>query len=576
MPHLARVLAAFALWAGSSPIQAQQQDHAAEAAARLRHCIAEAIRLWVGDYANDRLRPDGPLREDAGLQPGYAHTAIEGGAFAPTDPGHLSHLEALQKLLVLAEHDPDEAIADAVLEVAAAGFDKSLVDRDAVVLRDLGHWTLMRMDHRGVWFLVMRAAAGERLPLFVDRQQEPPIDTARRVAALKLLGMKRWPVFRGTIEDAAADYDPRVRLASIEAIEFQRRPQSLGLLVRVLGVERHPIVAQAVVHAVAATLNGGGSALPADERDRAIRATMRLFGLIGWRTDMDLIASVVGFPHASAVPPLIEILARKETTDALETAVNRSASPLLRSRAYDCLRGLTGAVIPMDQPQLWREFWAKVKDEIVIPTQLPSRRHPGNTASTFFGIPVQGREIAFLIDTSGSMDEQFAGTTTGGRSRRDRSQPSRLMAAKEQLLQAVQVMAPESRYHVLTFADRAQDWSRKPVPPTPAATRSLVELLAHFHAEGGTNVYEGLVQALALDQLHFGQEAKLSIDELFVLSDGEPTQGLVKDPDEILRLVREANRYLSVRINCVFTGSGVGAGFLKRLAEENGGVFVQR
>ena len=66
------------------------------------------------------------------------------------------------------------------------------------------------------------------------------------------------------------------------------------------------------------------------------------------------------------------------------------------------------------------------------------------------------------------------------------------------------------------------------------------------------------------------------IDELFVLSDGQPTVGVVTDTEALLRLVREANKYSQIRIHCVFTGTGSGAALLRSLAEQNGGVFVQR
>ena len=63
---------------------------------------------------------------------------------------------------------------------------------------------------------------------------------------------------------------------------------------------------------------------------------------------------------------------------------------------------------------------------------------------------------------------------------------------------------------------------------------------------------------------------------VFVLSDGMPTSGAVKDPEQILKMVRAANRYQKVRINTVFTGVGDGAAFLRKLAEQNDGVFVHR
>ena len=66
------------------------------------------------------------------------------------------------------------------------------------------------------------------------------------------------------------------------------------------------------------------------------------------------------------------------------------------------------------------------------------------------------------------------------------------------------------------------------------------------------------------------------VDEVFILSDGEPSVGPVKDPDTLLRLVRDANRYRKIRINTVFTGVGAGADFMAKLAEENHGEFVRK
>ena len=102
-------------------------------------------------------------------------------------------------------------------------------------------------------------------------------------------------------------------------------------------------------------------------------------------------------------------------------------------------------------------------------------------------------------------------------------------------------------------------------------------MLYHIiQAHGGTNVHDALVAALSLDGLRFGQEPASEVDEVFVLSDGQPTEGPVRDPGQILEIVRTANRYLHVRIHSVFTGDGAGSDFLRKLAEENDGVFLQR
>jgi len=147
---------------------------------------------------------------------------------------------------------------------------------------------------------------------------------------------------------------------------------------------------------------------------------------------------------------------------------------------------------------------------------------------------------------------------------------------KAAIVVAVQAMDPNARYHLFTFDSEARQWNKKPVPPTADAIRALHDMLGQFHAKGGTNIYQALLLALQLDQLRFGELGQQRVDELFLLSDGEPTIGAVKDPEAILALIREANKYQKVRINTVFAGFGPGADFLRRLAAENDGVFVQR
>ena len=89
-------------------------------------------------------------------------------------------------------------------------------------------------------------------------------------------------------------------------------------------------------------------------------------------------------------------------------------------------------------------------------------------------------------------------------------------------------------------------------------------------------MYAALLHVLGASQLRFGQQIKNGVEEVFLLSDGEPSVGSVKDPEEILRVVREINRYQKIRINTVFTGTDKGAEFMRKLAEQNHGVFVRR
>jgi hypothetical protein len=543
---------------------------------------AQAIRSWVADFEHGQLGPNGQLQKGSGLQPDYSAELRRAGLLGPDDEGRLTHLDVLQKLLYFAETHPSTDLADAVLAVASAGLETAFLDHQALQIRELGHWSLMRMNHQGAWFLVLRAAAGERVPLFSQLRPEQEdkgenglaVGPARRVAALRLLGMKGLPVFRSTLEAALHDSDPRVRLATAEALEFQRRPESLKTIVDTIENERHPVVSQALARLLLVLLRSKGDQVEAGERDRAVQTALRQFGLCGWRTDMDLLALVEAFPHRSAVPVLIGALERTNLRDDdLVRAVNKRASPQLREKSWSLLRAMTGALLLPDEAKVWREFWAREQDNIVVPSKLATAR-PGNTKAQFFGVPVTGGSIGFVIDTSGSMDEGVAGTMASERS--GNHVLTRLRAAKEQMLLAVQAMDPDSQYSLWTFAGKAHLWTSQPIRPSPNSMRSLTELLSRLHPHGGTNLFDGLSQALELGQLKFGGQHETKIDELFVLSDGEPTAGEIQNTDDMLRVVREANKYAKVRINCVFTGTGPGADLLRRLAAENDGVFVQR
>jgi Mg-chelatase subunit ChlD len=210
----------------------------------------------------------------------------------------------------------------------------------------------------------------------------------------------------------------------------------------------------------------------------------------------------------------------------------------------------------------------------VVPPQLP-KRVPEGTSAAFFGVPVTGTNVVFLIDTSGSMEKGPAQPSTGPRRR---GENSRLGVAKEQLLLCAQAMAKESRLSVLTFADRVHRWTEAPVAPGTATVRSLTELLGRCRPHGGTNLHDGLSLALQWSQQRYADLGGLQVDELFVLSDGEPTAGAVQVAEDLLTLVRESNRYAKVRIHGVFTGAAGSPGheLLKALAEQNGGVFVHR
>jgi hypothetical protein len=543
-----------------------------ERAERQAEALAASLLVWGRAFNSGHLS----LHHKARLVPGneiYGPAVSADGPLRPREK-ETTHSSALQQLLYHAEQLASVPVARAVLPLASAGFERGLYEVEVVQVRDLAHWTLMRMEPNAIWLFLQRVAAGEAVA-WLQRDSEPEVfDAASQVAALRLLGARNLGVFRPTVEQRLLAGDARVRLAAAEALEQMARPQSLSMVQRAVAGERHPVVVQALVNAIGRILRVGDVADPG-ERERAAEVVLRVLGRAGWRTDMTIVSLLEQHPIKATVPELIRVLARDAETDKLANAVNANATPLLKHRAWEALCAMTGTILPADQPAAWREFWERERDRIVLVDPSRRQKPAARTRATFYDIPVVGGEIAFIIDTSGSMKEP-AGRETVGESERERRRRllrSRLDAAKEQIVAAVQSMDEEARFHLLTFDYEAKVWNRKPVPPS--AVRSLTETLGRFRAEGGTNVHAALAEILGAGRLTFGEQSASTIEEVFLLSDGEPTVGL-EDPEEILRAVRELNRYQNLRINTVFAGVGKGSDFLRRLAEENGGVFVQR
>ncbi len=541
--------------------------------------VARAIREWTLAFEQGRLGARTVLQAGNDRQPAYVAPARAAGYVTDADATRITHGEALRKLIFHAERWTDAELGAALLGIAAIGLDGAFLDRDAIELREEGHAALLRCEDARVWSLLLRAGAGERLVFGsqggVDGRSDAAVapGPARRVAALRLLGARNRPAYRSTVEGALLDPDPRVRLGAAEAMAGPWRAETMRTVRSALAGERHPVVSQALVRLVLAMRRAPPADVGPEELDELALAALERFGRCGWRTDMDLLDLVAAFPRKAHVPVLLRGLdAAARAPDRLLGAANERASPLLRARLGELLRALTGAMVEGDSPQAWRDFWAREQERIVVPEQLPVPSADA-TRARFFDVPVKGGAVAFLLDTSGSMGDD--GDDEAEAPRR-RAPPTRLATAKRQLLLAAQALPPGTTLQVFTFADRAKAWTPSPVAPDATSLRALTELLSRMRAHGGTDLHQGLVAALGLRERRFGDVGTVAIDELFVLSDGVPTSGGMQDEADLLRDVREANRYAKVRIHCVFTGQGRGADLLQALAEQNGGVFVRR
>lgn len=518
---------------------------------------ALAIVHWVDSYRQGTLGVHGELSAGALAQVPYLQAAVRAGLAGEADVGRLTHGDVLTKLVYFAEQHASEAHAAALLQLAGIGLDGEFLNLTTVQLREQGMQALLAMAGPVAGQVALRRA-GET--------GEDGADLSARIAALQLLGLQPSMDAATALERALADAEPRVRIAACEALARAQQTQSLEALLLVMANERHAVAAQCQAQTLLVLARALGASADQALRERLVRAAMRRFGAAGWRADLELLDLVEQFPHALAVPLLIDALELcVRRSDRLEKAINQRASPRRTQRVVALLRRLTGTLLTAEDLAGWREFWRNEGANLVVPDSLAPAAAE-QTRAEFYGVPVTGGAIAFLIDNSGSMDHAARSDATR----------TRLDLAKEQLSAAVQAMEPSATFLLYSFAEQGHRWTRTPIAAGTSAVRAVTECTGKMRADRGTDLYAGLAMALGMEQARFGELPAQAIDELFVLSDGMPTAGAVRDPERILDLVRLANRNARVAIHAIYTGNGEGSQLLRRLADENRGVFVQR
>ncbi len=598
MPRPLCLLAGLPVLLLGSLVRAQVEPDAHSARHAHAEAAATAVHMWVDLFARGKIKPRDEVFLSKSSSSGYVKFAVKNGVINARGSKRTTHFSLLQRIVGRAEKFQSRSVAEALLALSASGYSGDLYAPATIMVRDQGHFALMRAGSPTIWNHILSVATGTSDDSSFSAADVPPVvvdeadegrereitETAsimRRVAAVRLLGMKGNSVFRLALEKCLTDADPRVRLAAAEAFGQLRDLKYLYSLTRKAEAESHPLVVMGMLSAIDRTLKKFKGKVPIGRAMNTTRSLIRLLGRKGWRNDMTIVRMVREYPVKSAVPALISLMrAAQAEIDPILKVVNKNASPILADEVYQTLRMITGALLPA-KPNKWQKFWEAEKGKLQLVAPYRRRRASrGGTKGTFFGIPVVGREVVFVIDTSGSMKEAVENHTVvpNGKKKRkgDEGFVSRLDVAKNQTLNAVQGIPTSTCFHLVTFAAGIRVWNQKPVRVGAPTFRSLTEALGRLHAVGGTNVYAALLHVLGASQLRFGQQIKNGVEEVFLLSDGEPSVGSVKDPEEILRVVREINRYQKIRINTVFTGTDKGAEFMRKLAEQNHGVFVRR
>ena len=258
--------------------------------------------------------------------------------------------------------------------------------------------------------------------------------------------------------------------------------------------------------------------------------------------------------------------------------------------------------------ELWRRFWERLPADYAIPTEAELKklqerqaenaaRYTPPGATSYHGIDTPSRSIVFVIDVSGSMENEVIEMEPD--KFKDGGYPSmhRLDIVKTELWRTIETLEPYVRFNILSFATDIEPWKKDLVPANvvnKSSAQSWIERLESIggaskqdladvglgvaaNIEGGkTNSYGALMRALGVEadpSRRKKDDYEIEVDTIFFLSDGRPSHGRYTVPEDILREVREVNALRRVVIHTIGIGD-IHVQLMERLASQNGGTFV--
>ncbi len=216
------------------------------------------------------------------------------------------------------------------------------------------------------------------------------------------------------------------------------------------------------------------------------------------------------------------------------------------------------------------------------------RRYAG-PGPRYYGIATPSKNIIFMLDVSRSMAEEIDKPPSLGDGTTFASDV-KMEIAKEELIRTIRQFKENVRFSIILFESEVTVWKKDAVPATDSNKADAIAFIskqqprglevAHNNRAvsrtqaGRTNIWDALQRAFGVAGIGtYDKGYNTSYDTIFLLSDGEPTAGKITREDEICEEVKRLNGLRRIVLHTINLGKTQG-GFLKKLADENGGQYV--
>jgi hypothetical protein len=564
----------------------------------LRECLLDACAIFaeqrtkdagfafVSEVARTGAKPIDRLaavRALAAFDRDARDVLLEIASNADTKDVELRHAaaDALAPFLLSGK---DAAHVDLALDLAFARPDPTTKRRYVGLSREERAATA-KAGHREVLVAcTARMSAGPGLERVFARLVEGRVTKPWKRVLVDALGDRQDPAVVRTLVTLLRDLDPLLVLAALEKLGPHKERGAWDSfdedLLPLLSAKDDAVRCAAVF-----TLGAFGASDPrwaaevlklAESKDRVVRqGAVRALGELRTPPAIALLHERLADDDFAVRYEAVKALERLRLPESVPLLVARIERETLRMQDEidRSLRLLTGAAPPRTQWKRWLDDQPK---PLVLPSHADAvaaenaRRGAnsdgsggGESVVGFFDIRLVSDRVIFVCDMSSSMEEPAPPLERSGGSvaRDSRAGMTRFELAKVQLQGVLRTIPDDTLFNVLFFSDRVEPYSKQMLRMKKAVRPKAEKWVKDQFALGATNVYDAL-QAAFMEP---------TLDTLYVLTDGHPTEGELTDELAIRERVAHWNATRHVRIHTISLGRY--SPLLEGLALDTGGTY---
>lgn len=406
------------------------------------------------------------------------------------------------------------------------------------------------------------------------RANETPLET--KLLLLELFAERETEVARLAIEKRLTDEDERVRLSAIDILGRGGDPEVLSRLRRV-AQEGSPEFVIAAMLSLAEKREGDPAwinELYAFTQSQSVAVRLGATEALGRLPTQDalrLLHRLLRDDETEVRLAALEQVARQRQLASVPRLIDALGEPraLVTHEIARALRLITGQDHGVSK-QRWQAWFDAEGAGLQLPTAEEvlalerarvARKNPTGKYRTasFYGLKIESTKVCFVLDTSGSMADPAGGRGTSSTSGGD----TRLGVAKKELKNSLNQLLDGVQFNIVTFASDVSAYEKHLIELNARSRVKALKRIERWSAIGGTAIYDGLVVALRDPE----------VEAIYLMTDGDPTEGKVVDEDEIRARIAEMTRYREIKIHGVAIGKR--SNLLRGLARDSGGQYVE-